>query len=172
MVSEPSSPDSDSHPDGQKRRRRRARRLPLLLPRRRTPAIDIGDYADKDEHPDGETTPGLVIYRFDAPLIFVNIDGLTEEIDTLLAEADPPATAVLVSAESITDLDITALDAITDYVEELRGRGIGFAVARLKSDLVEELERAEATDAFADAYFLETDDGVHAYLAGEFGAGS
>jgi SulP family sulfate permease len=128
-------------------------------------------YSDYDEYPDGETTPGLVVYRFDAPLIFVNVDGLTEEIDALIAEADPPATAVLVSAESITDLDITALDAITDYVEKLRGRGIAFAVARLKTDLVEQLERAEAVDAFADAYYLEIDDGVEAYQAGELGSG-
>ena len=101
----------------------------------------------------------------------MNVDGLTEEIDELIAEADPPATAVLVSAESITDLDITALDAITDYVEKLRGRGIAFAVARLKSDLAEQLERAEAVDAFADAYYLEIDDGVEAYQAGELGSG-
>jgi SulP family sulfate permease len=126
-------------------------------------------YSDIEEHPDGETTPGLIICRFDAPLFFANVGGLMELIDELLSNADPPPTAVLISAEAITDIDVTALDALTAYVAELRGRGIGFAVARLKADVLEQLERAGVVADFADAYYLETADGVEAYRAGDFG---
>ncbi len=126
-------------------------------------------YSDVAEHPDGEATAGLVVCRFDAPLIFANVDELIDEIERLLTEADPTPTAVLVSAEGITDLDVTALDSLSGYVGELRTRGLGFGIARLKAELVDELERAEAVDAFADAYFLEIDDGVDAFRAGTFG---
>lgn len=129
-------------------------------------------YSDIAAYPDGESTPGLVIYRFDAPLFFANVDRLIDDIDALIADADPTADAVLVSAEAMTDLDITALDAMTGYVETLRERGIQFAVARLKSDLSDELERADAVGAFADGYFLEIDDGVEAYRSGGFSKGS
>jgi SulP family sulfate permease len=126
-------------------------------------------YSDIDEHPDGETTPGLVVCRFDAPLFLANVEGLIAQIEDLLATTDPPPTAVLISAEAITDIDVTALDAETAYVAELRERGIGFAVARLKANVFDQLERADAVAAFADRYFLETDDGVDAFRAGEFG---
>jgi hypothetical protein len=45
---------------------------------------------------------------------------------------------------------------------------LAFAVARLKSDLRDELERAGATEDHADAYYLEIDDGVEAYKSGGF----
>jgi len=125
-------------------------------------------YSDVAEHPDGESTPGLAIYRFDAPLIFANVARFIEDIDGLVAGSDQAPDAVLVSAEAINDLDVTALDAITDFVAELRERGVGFAVARLKSALRDQLERAGALEDFADAYYLEIDDGVEAYRAGGF----
>jgi SulP family sulfate permease len=102
-------------------------------------------YSDIAEHPDGESTPGLAIYRFDAPLFFANVDQFIEDVEALIASGDPAPGAVLVSAEAITDLDVTALDAIIAYVVELRERGVGFAVARLKSDLRDALDRAGAT---------------------------
>jgi len=61
------------------------------------------------------------------------------------------------------------LDALCDHVEHLRERGIGFGIARLKSDVLDPLERADAVEAFTDAYFLEIDDGVDAFRAGTFG---
>ena len=61
------------------------------------------------------------------------------------------------------------MDALCDHVEHLRQRGIGFGIARLKSDVMEELERADGVRAFADAYFLEIDDGVDAFRAGTSG---
>jgi SulP family sulfate permease len=126
-------------------------------------------YSDVDEYPGSETTPGLVVCRFDAPLFFANVDGLIARIDELLVSTDPSPTAVLISAEAITDIDVTALDAVTAYVAELRDRGITVAVARLKADVLAQLERADAVTAFADRYFLETDDGVEAFRDGELG---
>ena len=136
----------------------------------RVPGTDR--YSDLETYPDGQSTAGLVVYRFDAPLIFANVARLIEDVDALLADTDPAADAVLVSAEAISDLDVTALDAMTDYVAELRGRDISFAFARLKADLREQIARADALDAFADAYYLEIDDGVEAYRSGSFGTDS
>jgi SulP family sulfate permease len=126
-------------------------------------------YSDTDEHPDNEATPGLVVCRFDAPLFFANVDALIERIDALLTDTDPTPTAVLISAEAITDIDVTALDVFTAYVAELRARRIGVGVARMKADVLDQIERAGAVLAFADSYYLETDDGVEAYRAGELG---
>lgn len=126
-------------------------------------------YADEDSFPDGEHVPGLIIYRFDGPLMFANVDIAIEELDDLLDTTDPPATAVLFSAEAVTDIDVTALDALAGYVGELRERGVAVGVARLKSEVTEQMERAYPLRDFADATFLEVDDGVDAFVNGSFG---
>jgi SulP family sulfate permease len=123
-------------------------------------------YADEAELSGTSRVRGLVAYRFDAPLIFANVAVFTDQIDSLIREATPPTTAVLISAEAVTDLDVTALDALVGYVEGLHERGIAVGMARLKTEILDQLERADAVRAFADAYYLEIDDGVEAYEAG------
>lgn len=74
-----------------------------------------------------------------------------------------------VSAHSITDRDVTALDSLTRYIGEVRASGLGPGIARLKAGLVDELERAEAVDVFGDSNLLEVDDGVDACRANTSG---
>jgi hypothetical protein len=69
-----------------------------------------------------------VTFRFDAPLFIANVNRFIEDADTLLADGDPAPDAALVSAQAITDLDVTALDAVTAYVRELRN---GASASRL-----------------------------------------
>jgi SulP family sulfate permease len=127
-------------------------------------------YADQDSVPDGEPVPGLIIYRFDGPLMFANVEIAVDEMDELIAASDPEARAVLFDAESVTDIDVTALDAVAGYSSELRERGIAPAFARVKTDVLEQIERGYAIEELADATFLEVDDGVAAFRDGSFGS--
>ncbi len=127
-------------------------------------------YRDSDEvGDDGEPVPGLVIYRFDAPMIFANVEIAIEEIDGLLEAADPPAEGVIISAEAVTDIDVTAIDALAAYRTDLSERGVTLVVARLKADVEDQLVRAEVMQLIADVSYLEVDDAVEAFNTGEFG---
>ena len=60
-----------------------------------------------DNHEGSRTMPGLLVYRFDAPLFFANADVLREQVVRLVDESDPPAREVVLDAEGVVDMDIT-----------------------------------------------------------------
>jgi MFS superfamily sulfate permease-like transporter len=128
-------------------------------------------FRDEAEVEDGQQVPGLLVYRFDAPLIFANFDVAIEEIKAHIRQAPAPVTGVLISAEAITDIDITALDGLDDYVTDLRARGVAVGIARLKTEVADQLERAGVLAGISEAVYLEVDDGVEAFKRGDFGAG-
>ncbi|QXV56461.1 SulP family inorganic anion transporter [Amycolatopsis sp. TNS106] len=96
---------------------------------------DVGDY------PHATTEPGLVIYRYDAPLCFANADDFRRRALAALDDGTEVEWFVL-NAEANVELDITAADALRGLCEELRRRGITFALARVKQELREDLEAA------------------------------
>ena len=88
------------------------------------------------------TIPGLLIYRYDAPLCFANADNFKQRsLDAIEAEIHPVEWFVL-NMEANVEIDITAIDMLAELRAELAARGITFAMARVKQDLYLELERA------------------------------
>ena len=77
-------------------------------------------YHDIRMYPDAEQIPGLVIYRFDGPLIFANAKTFRREIRRL-ARADPPPRWIIVAAEPMTDVDTTAADMLEELDAVPRG---------------------------------------------------
>lgn len=87
---------------------------------------------DIDDYPAAKTIPGLVVYRYDAPLCFANAENFRHR--ALTAVDDSVAWFVL-NAEANVEVDITAVDALEDLRAELAKRGVVFAMARVKQDL-------------------------------------
>jgi sulfate permease, SulP family len=117
-----------------------------------------------DDHPD--PTPGLLLYRFDAPLFFANATLFADEILALLDDADPPIRRVVVSAEAITSVDSTAEAMLRDLLDQLRQRGVGLWLARPKKPLRDFLERTGLLDEIGrDHVYPRVSDAVDAYLA-------
>jgi sulfate permease, SulP family len=105
---------------------------------------DIGDF------PDSETIPGLIVYRFDAPLFFANATFLKERIREVLDEAESPVQWFILDAEAITDLDFTAAEVLKEIHTMLAERRIIFAVARAKRRLRDMLARTHLTEAIGE----------------------
>jgi SulP family sulfate permease len=101
---------------------------------------------DIDDYPDAKLVPGLLVYRYDAPLFFVNADDFKRRALAALAEASTPVEWFLLNAEANVGIDITAIDALDELHRELEQRDIVFAMARVKQDLLVQLERAGFTD--------------------------
>jgi SulP family sulfate permease len=120
-----------------------------------------GSFRGADATPDGIAEPGIVLYRFDAPLFFANADVLRDDVSAAVAAADPPAHWVVIDMESVSDVDSTATEMLLELAEELRARGIGLALARLKGPVAEYLQRAGLFDAVGrERIYLEVDDAV------------
>ncbi|MDR2675022.1 MAG: SulP family inorganic anion transporter [Opitutaceae bacterium] len=80
-------------------------------------------------HPDARTVPGVVVYRFDAPLLFFNADYFKERVLKLVEEQKAPA-AVLFVAEMVGQTDVTGLETLRELCATLRARGVTLALAR------------------------------------------
>ena len=92
---------------------------------------------------DGATTiPGLVIYRYDAPLCFANAENFKQRALTAIEAETYPVEWFVLNMEANVEIDITAIDILSEFREELAAQKITFAMARVKQDLYLELERA------------------------------
>ncbi|WP_414641786.1 SulP family inorganic anion transporter [Amycolatopsis sp.] len=94
---------------------------------------------DVDDYPAARTEPGLVVYRYDAPLCFANAEDFRRRA---LAATDGATRWFVLNAEANVELDVTAADALDRLREELGRRGVVFAMARVKQDLRTDLAAA------------------------------
>ena len=117
---------------------------------------DLKGYHDIDRHPTARRIPGLLLYRFDAPLFFANAGYFRRCVRRLVDDASTPVRWVVVAAEPITDIDTTAADTLRDLLEELRAEGITLAFAELKGPVKDRLRRYGLFDAVGDDRFFPT----------------
>ena len=104
---------------------------------------DLAGYHDIHTHPDGQRLPGLVIYRFDAPLFFANATAFRDQVRRF-AKADPPPAWIVVAAEPMTDVDTTAADMLEELDATLNDRGISLVFAELKDPVRAKIEALRA----------------------------
>ena len=125
-------------------------------------------FHDVRQYPNGEQLPGLVMYRFDAPLIFANSRTFREEI-VQLVNATPGLRWIVVAAEPITDVDTTAADMLEDLDVWLNARDVSLVFAEIKDPVRAKIERYELTRTIDPRHFFPTiEAAVDAYRA-EFG---
>ncbi|HEX5111154.1 MAG TPA: sulfate permease [Vicinamibacterales bacterium] len=89
-------------------------------------------FSNVADHPQAETYPGLVIYRFDSALLFFNADYFKSRVRAAVAEASPAPRHLVISAETMPAVDTTGMAVLGELVEELSGRGIAVRVAAAK----------------------------------------
>ena len=114
-------------------------------------------YHDRQLHPDAEEPPGLVIFRFDAPLFFANARTFRDQIRHLAA-GHPSPRWIVIAAEPITDVDTTAADMLANLDEELNAEGISLVFAELKEPVRQKLERYELIGPLNPQHFFPTLD--------------
>ncbi len=98
-------------------------------------------YHDIIRHPEGRRISGLVLFRWDAPLFFANAEIFRERV--LKAATDAPTTTnwLVVAAEPVTDIDITAADVLAELDNELHQAGITLCFAQMKGPVKDLLKR-------------------------------
>jgi high affinity sulfate transporter 1 len=126
---------------------------------------ELKGYHDIDRHPDARQVPGLLLYRFDAPLFFANAGYFRRRVRRLVAEAAHPVRWVVVAAEPITDVDTTAADHLADLLAALRRQGVTLALAELKGPVKDRLRRYGLLAAIGpDRFFPTIGTAVDAYV--------
>ena len=115
---------------------------------------DLPGFHDVVNHPEATTIPGLVLFRFDAPLIFANARTFSEQVHKLAGE--PGVRWIVIAAEPITDVDTTAADMLEELDEWLNSRGISLAIAEMKDPVRHKITRYELTRTIDPTHFYPT----------------
>jgi MFS superfamily sulfate permease-like transporter len=121
---------------------------------------------DVDDYPEAVTIPGLVVYRYDAPLFFANAEDFRRRALEAGGENGTTRWFVL-NMEANVEVDFTALEALDAVRDELTRSGTVFALARVKQDLLDRLEAfGLAAKVGRDLIFPTLPTAVDAYLRG------
>jgi SulP family sulfate permease len=119
---------------------------------------------DVDDYPGAQQVPGLVIYRYDAPLCFANAEDFRRRALDAAACAPSELRWFLLNAEANVEVDSTAADTLAALHTEFERRGVVFAMARVKQDLRDQLARIGLIDAIGeDRIFMTLPTAVLAY---------
>lgn len=89
----------------------------------------------------GLATPGVLVYRLYAPLVFANARHVCERLRTLVDHAKPPLRCIVLDLQAVPQIDVTALAAIRDLHDALEGSGVDIRFARANRPLREQLTR-------------------------------
>ncbi|HYX01524.1 MAG TPA: SulP family inorganic anion transporter [Reyranella sp.] len=121
-------------------------------------------YRDVGRHPDAITFPGLLIWRPGGDLFFASIGHVDDGVKAALAASHPPARHVVVDAESVNLIDITAAETLLAAIRELQDQGITLAFARVRDEVREPMRLAGVEAAVGPENFHErVTDGVLAW---------
>ena len=119
-------------------------------------ADDVKGYHDVTRYPDAKRVPGLVLFRWDAPLFFANAEEFADEVREAVASSPTPVRWVVVAAEPITDLDTTAADVLRDLDKEFAAEGVDLRFAEMKGPVKDKLKRYALYERFGDDHFFYT----------------
>lgn len=116
---------------------------------------------DTADFPNAETLPGLVIYRYDAPLFFANVGDLRRRAEWVVDKEfasfpSAPPRWFLLNVEANTEVDITACDGLKDLYADLAAQGVKLGLVRLKLDLYQPLRRAGVVDLIGEDMLFPT----------------
>ena len=122
-------------------------------------------YRDLDNFPDAKPIGGLLIYRIDDELFFANTASIVNDIERRLSVSEPPAAALVIDAEGMSDIDTTATQQFGELLDDLDAVGIEVLWARVRQPVVDMLERSGLMDRIGkDHVYLEVDDAVSDHL--------
>lgn len=97
----------------------------------RIPGLD--GFNDISLHDEAATVPGMVIWRFEGPLVFFNADYFKARAHEIIDSAESDTNWFVLSLESISQIDATGVKAVEDLCRELDAKNVSVALARPKT---------------------------------------
>jgi high affinity sulfate transporter 1 len=128
-------------------------------------AQGVQGYHDITRYPAASLLPGLVMLRWDAPLFFANAEFFRTRALAAVAEAPFPVHWLVVAAEPVTSVDVTAADALCELDDQLRQANIRLCFAEMKDPVKDKLRRFQVFTRFEHDFFATVEEAVSAYRA-------
>ncbi|AGU48189.1 putative sulfate permease SulP [Variovorax paradoxus B4] len=119
-------------------------------------ADGVKGYHDITRYPDARLIPGLVLFRWDAPLFFANAELFHDRALDAMASSPTPVHWLVVAAEPITSVDVTSADMLAELIETLHAAGIQVGFAEMKDPVKDKLKRFGLFERLGEAAFFPT----------------
>lgn len=116
----------------------------------------VKGYHDISRHPEARRVPGLVLLRWDAPLFFANAQIFRARVQQAIDTAPAPTRRIVIAAEPVTDIDITAADMLAELVDQLDALHIQLCFAELKGPVKDSLKRYGIFERIGEHSFMPT----------------
>jgi high affinity sulfate transporter 1 len=128
-------------------------------------ADGVKGYHDITRYPNARLIPGLVLFRWDAPLFFANAELFHDRVLGAVKASPTPARWIVVAAEPVTSVDVTAGDMLLELQEQLQASGVVLCIAEMKDPVKDKLKRFGLYARFGEGRFFSTiGEAVAAYL--------
>lgn len=128
----------------------------------------VKGYHDIARHPEAHVVPGLVLFRWDAPLFFANAELFRDRLLDAVAGSPTPVRWVVVGAEPITSVDVTSADVLDELDKTLQDEGIELCFAEMKGPVKDKLKRFGLFSRLGEQCFFATvGEAVARYLESE-----
>jgi MFS superfamily sulfate permease-like transporter len=128
-------------------------------------AEGVKGYHDITRYPEARLIPGLVLFRWDAPLFFANAELFHDHVRLAINACPTPVRWFVVAAEPVTSVDVTAADMLAELDDELRQAGIQLVFAEMKDPVKDKLRRFGLFERFDESRFFPTiGQAVSAYV--------
>lgn len=125
----------------------------------------VKGYHDIIRYPDARIIPGLVLFRWDAPLFFANAELFRDHVLDAVAASPTPVRWLVVSAEPVTSVDVTAADTLEELDDTLHAAGIDLCFAEMKDPVKDKLKRFGLFSSLgAQRFFPTLGQAVGSYL--------
>jgi len=119
-------------------------------------AEGVKGYHDITRYPNARQVPGLVLFRWDAPLFFANAELFRDRVLEAIAKAPTPVRWLVVAAEPVTSVDVSAGDVLADLNTALQAKGIQLGFAELKDPVKDKLKKFGLFEQFGEERFFPT----------------
>jgi high affinity sulfate transporter 1 len=119
-------------------------------------AEGVKGWHDTTRYPDARLIPGLLLFRWDAPLFFANAELFEERILAAVDASPTTVRQVVVVAAPVTSVDVTAADALAELDDKLAAAGVRLCFAELKDPVKDKLRRFGLYQRFGDGGFYAT----------------
>jgi MFS superfamily sulfate permease-like transporter len=125
----------------------------------------VKGYHDVTRYPNARQIPGLILFRWDAPLFFANVELFKRRVLDAVATSPFPVQWLVVTAEPITGVDVTSADTLVELDKTLDDAGIELCFAELKDPVKDKLKRFGLFAHIGDRFFFPTiEAAVSSYL--------
>ena len=118
----------------------------------------------REDEAETDTVPGLLVYRLYAPLVFANARHVMTRIRALAAAADPPLKWLVIDAQAIHDMDVTAAQRFEELDRELAEKGVELKIADAPRPFLEELAKVGLSEEMGRGdFFVSVKKAVEAF---------